>query len=152
MRRLPRSVREIHQIPWKASPFFLLIGYIDGAVTGQFSDLPITAMKIALGIHKRKTPGKEMAWRTLGYVPQISTHASRGKALMHESGHSEAEHLYVSDGGGKEDMTNDTCKAQDFHTMLSLLLSSFDDVQKNDSFGTFVSVEKPTRTSSLCPP
>ena len=27
--------------------------YIDGAVTGQFSDLPVTPVKIALGIHKR---------------------------------------------------------------------------------------------------
>ena len=108
-----------------------LIGYIDGAVTGQFSDLPITAMKIALGIHRRKTREKEMAWRTLGYVAQVSTHASRGKAMMHESGHSEAEHLYVSDGEGEEDTTNDTCKAQDFHTMLSVLLSSLVDVLKN---------------------
>ena len=50
---------------------------------------------------------------------------------MHESGHSEAEHLYVSDGEGEEDATNDTYKAQDFHTMLSVLLSSLEDVQKN---------------------
>ena len=30
-----------------------VVVYIDGAVTGQFSDLPITAVKLALGIHTR---------------------------------------------------------------------------------------------------
>ena len=31
-----------------------IIFYIDGAVTGQFSDLPITALKISLSIHNRE--------------------------------------------------------------------------------------------------
>ena len=46
--------------------------YIDGAVTGQFSALPITALKMALGIHRHKHRNKDMAWRTLGLVAQVS--------------------------------------------------------------------------------
>ena len=35
-----------------------VIFYIDGATTGQFTDLPITALKMALGIHRRETRHK----------------------------------------------------------------------------------------------
>jgi hypothetical protein len=108
-----------------------IVMYIDGAITGQFSDLPVTALKIALGIHTRKHRDKDMAWRTLGYVAQISTPASRGKNLVKESGHMEAENLHLERGEGEQDTTKDVCKAQDFHTMLECLLSSFVDVQNN---------------------
>ena len=47
-----------------------VIFYIDGAVTGQFETLQITALKIALGIFKWKTRDKDWAWGTLGYVAQ----------------------------------------------------------------------------------
>ena len=108
-----------------------IIGYIDGAVTGQFSDLPITALKIALGIHTRLHRNKEIAWRTLGYVGQVSTAASRGKNILFESGHMEADTVRLEEDEGTHDITEDACKAQDFHTMLESLLFSYLEVQTN---------------------
>ena len=112
-----------------------IVMYIDGAVTGQFSDLPVTALKLALGIHTRKFREKEMAWRTLGYVAQVSTASSRGKKLLLESGHMESEILELAVGEGEEVVNPngdvEVCKAQDFHTMLETLLSSYVEVQNN---------------------
>jgi hypothetical protein len=105
--------------------------YIDGAVTGQFQNLPITALKLALGIHTRTYRDKSHAWRTLGYVAQISKAASRGKNIFAESGHIEAELENVMEGEGAESPTNSENKAQDFHTMLSCILESYLEVQKH---------------------
>jgi hypothetical protein len=106
-----------------------VVMYIDGAVTGQFTSLPVTALKIALGIHTRKHREKEFAWRTLGYVAEISTPSSRGKQMFHDSRHMEAEFVQLVQGEGREDVTTDVCKAQDFHTMLDCLLTSYVEVQ-----------------------
>ena len=59
--------------------------YIDGAVTGQFSDLPITAVKLALGIHKRETRDKDHAWREIGWIPQVRQERARGKKLFKDT-------------------------------------------------------------------
>ena len=40
--------------PGEGQVLLPVVVYIDGAVTGQFSDLPITAVKLALGIHNRR--------------------------------------------------------------------------------------------------
>ena len=105
--------------------------YIDGAVTGQFQNLPITALKIALGIHTRKYRDKDHAWRTLGYVAKISKALSRGQSMFAESRHLDADDSGCSDDEGEQDATKQVNKAQDFHTMLACLLESFLDVQKN---------------------
>ena len=113
-------------------PFTL---YIDGAVTGQFQNLPITALKIALGIHTRKHRDKAHAWRTLGHVAQVSKAASRGKGLFAQTGHMDADVPDDSDDEDGQDSTNTTGKkldkAQDFHTMLDCILETFYEVQKN---------------------
>ena len=107
-----------------------IVMYIDGAVTGQFSSMPITALKMSLGIHNRKHREKECAWRTLGYVASVSTPNSQGSQLFYESGHMEAEfERLVKDKGTKG--LDSACKAQDFHTMLDALLTSYVDVQTN---------------------
>lgn len=108
-----------------------IIMYIDGAVTGQFSSLPITALKIALGIHTRKYRDKSHGWRTLGYVAQISKPASRGKRLYGDSGHVDAQNCDLDDEEGRDDVTKEVCKAQDYHTMLDTILLSFLDLQTN---------------------
>ena len=59
-----------------------VIFYIDGANTGQFVDLPLTAVKISLGIFTRKARDKPHAWGTLGYIPAHSHHISRGNRLF----------------------------------------------------------------------
>lgn len=105
--------------------------YIDGACTGQFNNLPVTALKVALGIHTRKYRDKEHAWRTLGYVSQVSKANSRGKAIFAESGHMEAEVEVMMEGEGQESPTTMENKAQDFHAMLEEILKSYLEVQEN---------------------
>ncbi len=119
--------------------------YIDGANTGQFSNLPITSLKISLGIHKRETRDKPWAWRELGWVPQIRKSKARGKKLLKESNHLDGRDLQMVDGEGDEasdsdldsedegndDEDKDTeVKAQDFHTMLAAILESFVELQR----------------------
>ena len=117
-----------------------IILYIDGATTGHFSDLPVTAVKLALGIHKRETRDKQHAWRELGFIPTIRKDMARGKKIYQESKHLEAEDLVVLEGEGDyaedsdaEADANDEdapVKAQDFHTMLSVILDSLVKLQK----------------------
>ena len=105
--------------------------YIDGACTGQFQNLPITALKIALGIHTRKYRDNEHAWRTLGFVAQVSKPNSRGKAMFSESGHMDAETEDLIDGEGQQPSSTKLNKAQDFHAMLEVILEDYLEVQKN---------------------
>ena len=108
-----------------------IVMYIDGAITGQFSSLPVTALKIALGIHKKKFREKEYAWRTLGYVAQVSTPTSRGNQLFYETRHMDTEFVQLVQDEGGDEITDEVCKAQDLHTMLDHLLTSYVDVQNN---------------------
>jgi len=120
-----------------------IIGYIDGAVTGQFVDLPITAFKITLGIFKREVRDREHAWRIIGYVPQVRKEQSRGKQMFKESKHMESQDVVVMQGEGEqagvdsedeasadEDDEGTAVKAQDFHTTLSFLLKSLVELQR----------------------
>ena len=109
--------------------------YIDGAVTGQFTDLPITALKMSLGIHNRTTRDHDYAWRPLGFVPAVRKGKARGKRIFQQTGHLEVEDVMVMDGEGDETSGNDDAdqdgiieedpaKAQDFHTMIATILES----------------------------
>ena len=116
--------------------------YIDGANTGQFNDLPVTAVKIALGIHRRETRDKYYAWRELGFVPVVRKDPARGKKIFQDTGHLESGDVIVLEGEGesmpKEEEESDdenleeedAVKAQDFHTMLSVILESFVELQR----------------------
>jgi hypothetical protein len=48
-----------------------ILMYIDGAATGQFRNLPVTALKMTPGIFTRKTRDKNWAHRIIGQVPQV---------------------------------------------------------------------------------
>jgi len=127
---------------------------IDGAVTGTFSDLPITALKISLGIHSRVARDKGKCWRELGFVPQVRKETSRGKKIFRESGHLEAQNVVVLDGEGDNSMSEDSdsqaedaeakeedeepVKAQDFHSMLSVTLKSFVELQRTGFYWDLV--------------
>ena len=115
--------------------------YIDGANTGQFNDLPVTALKMSLGIHKRAARDRDYAWRELGFVPVVRKDPARGKKIFQESGHLESLDVIVLEGEG--DATNpmnaesdgdvseeEAVHAQDFHTMLSVILESFVELQR----------------------
>ena len=114
---------------------------IDGAVTGQFTDLPVTAVKMALGIHSREARDRQCAWRELGFIPVVRKDPARGKKIFQESGHLDSQDVIVLEGEGDadpeasdsdQDATEEdgAVKAQDFHTMLKAILQSFVELQR----------------------
>ena len=102
--------------------------YIDGAVTGQYDKLQVTALKMTLGILNRHARDKEYAWKSLGYVTNYTREDSRGKKIFVESGHVAAHEQYMeSDDEGEDvdaDDDDDVDKAQDYHAILKVLLES----------------------------
>jgi len=98
-----------------------VIFYIDGASTGQFVDLPITAMKFTLGIFNRKARDKPHMWRTLGYVPKIVKQKSKGRRIWLESGHVDGviDTEGMDDGEGNEEAAT-AVHAQDLHSMCNI--------------------------------
>ena len=109
-----------------------IVLYIDGANTGQFKDLPITALKMALGIHTRAFRDKPHAWRTLGNVAAVRKAATHGTDLFAATGHLDAGEPDLTDDEDYEvDPALPVTKAQDFHTMLDCLLETFREVQTN---------------------
>ena len=108
-----------------------VIFYIDAANTGQFSDLPITAVKFTFGIFKRKSRDKNHFWRTLGYIPDVSKFKSLGIRLMIDSRHVDGgmvtRQIMPEEGllGG-----DDIPKAQDMHAILDQILASYIKIQE----------------------
>jgi len=109
-----------------------VIFYIDGANTGQFADLPVTAVKFSLGIFTRKARDKDHLWRILGYIPAVSKHKSKGRRIIKESGHLDGA---LSQGNLPDDVGLDdnesVSKAQDLHTMVSVVLRSYIELQNS---------------------
>lgn len=108
-----------------------IIIYLDAAATGQFADLPVTALKFTLGIFNRKAREKPHLWRTLGYLPKISKNRSRGRRKLLESGHVDAmiQHRNMLEGEGNIAGGTDENPAQDLHTMLAEILGQFVEIQ-----------------------
>ena len=107
-----------------------VIFYIDGAATGQFADLPVTPLKFTLGIFNRKARERPHMWRTLGYLPKITKHTSRGRRQFVETQHHDAltAHPNLLDGEG-DSVDTDVVPAQDMHTMLETILEEFIKIQ-----------------------
>ena len=106
-----------------------VIFYLDAASTGQFVDLPITALKMTLGIFNRKFREKPYAWRTLAYLPKIrdvDKKAAEGKRMLLELGHVDmcmAHNDMVEGEGNTAAFT--TIKSQDYHDLLAMALKEF---------------------------
>jgi hypothetical protein len=140
-----------------------IIFYIDGAVTGQFSDLPVTALKMSLGIFDRETRDKDWAWRELAWIPQVRKEFARGKKLFQESNHLESQDIVLLDGEGLYADSSDEgtesdeegpeliAKAQDFHTMLSFALQSFVKLQETGFVWDQVAYGKLTKAIEYVP-
>lgn len=110
--------------------------YIDGAVTGQFENLQIVALKFTLSCFTKRYRMKERAWRTLGYVVSFSKAGSRGKKLFVESKHMDSEILNIQmpkQEGTKPNkyVHHSDEKSQDFHAQLKAILETYLDVQDN---------------------
>ena len=108
-----------------------IIFYMDGANTGQFADLPVTQVKMSLGIFTRKARQKYHMWKILGYVPQISRPKSRGKRMLAASYHldsARADYELAQNEGIVGTKTVD--EAQDEHTVFAKIWESFVEIQE----------------------
>jgi len=105
--------------------------YIDGAATGQFADLKITAVKFTLGIFTRTARKRAHMWRILGFLPDILPKKSRGQRLLINSGHVDGvmAHQNAAPDEGNLNATQRP-KAQDFHAMLAEILEGFVTLQE----------------------
>lgn len=104
-----------------------IVFYIDGATTGQFVDLELIPVKIALGIFTMEARKKGHFWGTLGYIPTPSKVKSHGKRQLIDSGHVEGGLAYhqMLENEGRIDPKSPTHKAQDLHAMLEVILKSY---------------------------
>jgi hypothetical protein len=103
--------------------------YMDGAVTGQFANLPVTAVQIAFTIFNCRAHEQDHFWGTLGFVPKYTKQISRGNQILLEAGHAESLFSQIQDEfegniGGKRSV-----QAQDLHNILHIILASYVDVQ-----------------------
>jgi hypothetical protein len=98
--------------------------YIDGAVTGQFDKLQVTALKMSIGLLNRKARDKEYAWRNLGFITNCTKEDSSGKRIFVVSGHVAANELCGNRASSDEEEEEEVDKAADYHAMLSVLLES----------------------------
>lgn len=109
--------------------------YIDGAVTGQFENLQITALKMTLSLFTREYRMKDEAWATVGYIMNYSVKGSRGARMVADEGHEADEDLrkQMMHGEGQVHDTDRryTEKSQDFHAQLATILKSYLPVEKN---------------------
>ena len=113
-----------------------IIMYIDGSETGAMKSMPITALKITLGIFCRQYRDQPHAWRTLGYVPSASFIQSRAKKVAMDSGHMSSTNIELADGeGAMTDSDLNTPKglatSHDLHAMLDKILESYHYLQDN---------------------
>ena len=107
--------------------------YIDGAVTGQFDKLQVTALKMTIGILNKKARNREHAWKTLGLVCNYTKEDSRGKKLLVESGHLAALDMREMQEANEEEGTytgkeEDPDKAADYHFILAELMESLNEL------------------------
>ena len=108
-----------------------VIFYIDAANTGQFVDLPLTAVKISLGIFTQKARDKDFFWGTLGYIPGYCKHVSRGRKIVLESGHMSGVITYPEAGDEEEEEEDpNVVKAQDLQAMLAVILRKYIKLQE----------------------
>ncbi len=129
-----------------------VIFYIDGAVTGQFSDLPVTAVKFTFGIFTRKARDRQHLWRTLGYIPAISKHKSRGRRQFRSSHHADSAMAHQDVREDEGDWLNiKTCPAQDLHSMLEVIFEDFVPLQKSGFIWSFMYKDKPYKNIQFMP-
>jgi len=111
-----------------------IVIYTDAAATGQFVDNPITAVKIALGIHTRKAREQGLFWGTIGYIPSPTKVKSKGQRQLVDSGHADGAIPYyemMDDEGALKEGKGAVHSSQDLHSMLDVILASLVGLFKN---------------------
>lgn len=127
--------------------------YIDGAVTGQFSNLPVTQLKMTLGIFNMKARDKPYLWRDLGMMPHVETNKSRGCRFMMQSRHCDGimAHQNVLEMEGTVQESNDVNKLEDYHAMLGVILDSFVKLQNTEPMCDFRYGDKVYKDTIIVP-
>jgi hypothetical protein len=64
--------------------------YLDGANTGMMKNMPITALKLTLGIFTRQYRDLDQAWQVLGHVQGITKNQAKAKKAIAQSKHIDA--------------------------------------------------------------
>lgn len=111
-----------------------IIMYIDGATTGQMKDMPITALKMTLGIFNRKYRDQPQAWRVLGHVQAVTKNISKARKRIRESLHVAGSLSQLRPGEGRGIGTKEKNKSgpsRDLHAMLDKILESYRKLQDN---------------------
>ncbi len=122
-----------------------VIMYMDSAVTSQFSNLPIEALKFTLGIFNQKARDEGCFWRELGYLTQYVKANTRAEDLIMEAEHIDAKHYVKTSLLDEEDFADDnqqdyygegdnleakaTSSCQDMHFMLRKILEPYKKLQ-----------------------
>jgi len=119
-----------------------IIFYIDGAISGQFQNLPIEALKMINGLLKQPArDNNEYASRNLGYVTSYIAEKTQGKAIIKESIAMDADAYLSEDEEVKSHLPNPKPNAfdpehasADWHFMLDYFLQPFYDLQQEGGF------------------
>ncbi len=127
-----------------------MIFYMDGAVTGQFDNLPIEALKMTLGIFNQNTRDKAHAWRNIGYITRYVHAKTQAEDLLLSTEHIDAKYYvnssivpgnkpnYGSDRSENTDEGDDdsdieeaekSSSGQDLHYMLGKFLEPYKKLQ-----------------------
>ena len=105
--------------------------YIDGAVTGQFDNLQVTALKMTIGILNRRARDREYAWRNLGFVPTFTKEDTLAKQMFVATGHVASNQMSAEPMSEEKESSPgmpEVEKAADYHTILGVLLDSLKQV------------------------
>lgn len=103
--------------------------YLDGANTGSMKNMPITALKMTLGIFTRKYRDLDHAWKVLGHVHHISKNQAKANKVMKDAQHLEGG--CIPDKEANIQIPYDEAgKSRDLHAMLDVILESYREVQK----------------------
>ena len=103
-----------------------LPGYIDGATTGAFSNLPIVQYKFTSSWLNQKARDKEINWRVLGTVPHHVEAKSRGRRIMLSSRHADGimAHQDILEEEGTRTAGKEISNIEDFHYILDVIFES----------------------------
>ncbi|MCA1806427.1 MAG: hypothetical protein LC687_00975, partial [Actinobacteria bacterium] len=126
-----RAFREAHKL-YKKKPNQIplpVVLYMDGANTGQMKNMPITALKMTLGIFTRKYRDLDHAWKVLGHVPHLSKNQSKANNIMKQSQHIDGGLVPDPDTNNDKIPYDKSGNPKDLHKMIDVILESFREVQ-----------------------
>ena len=115
-----------------------VIFYMDAAITGQFDNLPIEALKITLGIFNQKARDEGRCWREIGYMTKYVEAKTAAEELLLTDDHIDAKNYVNEDKKDWQEQVEENDKAyekgQDMHFMLAQMLEPYRKLQESGGF------------------